>query len=207
MSPDRHTNGSVLTRSGPLIAVIAIHVGIVYLLMVSMGVVEAPKFVQPIEAVFIPEAQQETKPEEIVKPEIDQQVVEPTEQPPPEIQFDEVVVPPAENAMPASNNAVAATEAVGTVAQELKTSTRIEPTYPPASRRASEEGTVRLKVLVDESGRPKDIQIAQTSGFSRLDEAAKQAVRRWKFVAATDGAKAISVWTQVSITFRLTDAK
>jgi protein TonB len=64
-----------------------------------------------------------------------------------------------------------------------------------------------LKVLVDEAGRPKDIQVATSSGFSRLDEAAKQAVRRWKFVAATDGSKAISVWTQVSITFRLTDAK
>ena len=207
MSPDQRKSGSVLSRGGPLIAVIGIHVAIIYLLMVSMGVVEAPKFAQPIEAVFIPEQSQPQEPEEIVKPEIDQQVVEPTEQPPPEIQFDEVIVPPAENAMPASSNAVAATEAVGTVARELKTSTRIEPTYPPASRRASEEGTVRLKVLVDEAGRPKDIQIATSSGFSRLDEAAKQAVRRWKFVAATDGAKAVSVWTQVSITFRLTDAK
>ena len=207
MSPDQPKSRSVFSRGGPLIAVIGIHIAIIYLLMVSMGVVEAPKFAQPIEAVFIPEQSQPQEPEEIVKPEIDQQVIEPTEQPPPEIQFDDVVVPPAENPMPASNNAVAATEAVGTVAQELKTSTRIEPTYPPASRRASEEGTVRLKVLVDEAGRPKDIQIATSSGFTRLDEAAKQAVRRWKFVAATDGAKAISVWTQVSITFRLTDGK
>jgi periplasmic protein TonB len=207
MSPDRRTSGSVLTRGGPLAAVIAIHVAIIYLLAVSMGVVDAPKFVQPVEAIFIPEPTQPEPEMPQVKPEL-AELAEPTEQPPPELQFDEPpVVPPAETPMAASNNAIAATEAVGQAARELKTSTRIEPTYPPASRRASEEGTVRLKVLVDESGRPKDIQVAQSSGFSRLDEAAKQAVRRWKFVAATDGAKAISVWTQVAITFRLTDAK
>jgi periplasmic protein TonB len=206
MSPDRRTSGSVFSRGGPLAAVIAIHLGIAYVLAVSMGVVEAPKFVQPIEAVFIPENTQPEPEMPKVKPDIE--IAQPTEQPPPEIQFDEVVAPPAETPMPASPNAVAATQAtVGQAAQELKTSTRIEPIYPPASRRASEEGTVRLKVLVDEAGRPKDVQVAQSSGFSRLDDAAKQAVRRWKFVAATDGTKAMSVWTQVSITFRLTDAK
>ncbi len=206
MAPDQKSSGSALRRAGPLTAVIGIHVAIIYLLAVSMGVVDAPTFVQPIEAVFIPEPTQPEPEMPQVKPDL-AELAEPTEQPPPEIQFDEVVVPPAENAMPASNNAVGATEAVGQTSRELKTSTRIEPTYPPASRRASEEGTVRLKVLVDESGRPKDVQVAQSSGFSRLDDAGKQAVRRWKFVPATDGSKAISVWTQVSISFRLTDAK
>jgi len=206
MSREPGSSGSVSKRGGPLAAVIGIHVAIIYLLAVSMGVVDAPKFAQPIEAVFIPEATQPEPEMPKIKPDIPQ-IAEPTAEPPPELQFDEVLAPPAETPMPASSNAVAATQAVGTTAQELKTSTRIEPTYPPASRRASEEGTVRLKVLVDESGRPKDVQVAQSSGFSRLDEAAKQAVRRWKFVAATDGSKAVSVWTQVSITFRLTDAK
>ena len=204
MHPELNANVSVLKRSGPLAAVFAIHVAIIYLLAVSMGVVEAPKLSQPIEALFIPEPTQPQPEMPVVEPEL-ADIATPTEQPPPEIQFDEVIVPPAETAMPATNNALAATEAVGAVARELKTSSRVEPTYPPASRRASEEGTVRLKVLVDETGRPKDVQVAQTSGFARLDDAAKQAVRRWKFEPATDGSNAITVWTQVAITFRLTD--
>jgi len=204
MHPELNANVSVLKRSGPLAAVFAIHVAIIYLLAVSMGVVEAPKLSQPIEALFIPEPTQPQPEMPVLKPEL-ADIATPTEQPPPEIQFDEVIVPPAETAMPATNNALAATEAVGAVARELKTSSRVEPTYPPASRRASEEGTVRLKVLVDETGRPKDVQVAQTSGFARLDDAAKQAVRRWKFEPATDGSNAITVWTQVAITFRLTD--
>lgn len=197
--------GSVLSRGGPALAVIGIHVLIIYGLATSMGIVKIPKFAAPIEAVFIPE-QTPVEPESQiqVKPEIDQ--VMPTEQPPPEIQFDEPVALPSETPMPPSQSAISAAAASGAPAQDLKTSNRVDPTYPSASRRAGEEGTVRLKVLVDEKGRPRDVSIANSSGFARLDQAAMEAVRKWRFVAATDGAKAITAWTQVAITFRLTTA-
>lgn len=206
MSPDRRTGGSVLTRSGPLAAVVVIHVAIVYLLAVSMGVVDAPKFVQPVEAVFIPEPSAPEPEQPNIKPQI-AEVAPPSAEPPPEIQFDEPVAPVAENPMPASANAIATQPAIGETSQQLATASRVEPTYPPASRRAGEAGTVRLKVLVDENGRTKDVQVAQTSGYSRLDDAAKQAVRRWKFKPAMEAGKAIPIWTQVAITFRLTDAQ
>ena len=45
----------ILSRSGPAIAVIGLHVLIVYGLVVSMGIVEMPKFAAPVTAVFIPE--------------------------------------------------------------------------------------------------------------------------------------------------------
>lgn len=211
MTPDRRSGGrnggSVLARTGPMAAVIGIHVAIVYLLAVSMGVVEAPKFAEPIQVAFIPEQTTQPEPEiPVVKPQIEE-IAAPSEVPPPNIQFDDIVVPPAETPMPASTSAPLATAAtVGQTSQALKTNTRIEPAYPPASRRAGEEGTVRLRVLVDESGRPKDVQVAQTSGFSRLDDAATQAVRRWRFQPATDAGRPITVWTQVAITFRLTDS-
>ena len=204
-APGTPNSQGMLSRGGPALAVIGIHIFIVYGLAATMGVVKVPQFVAPIEAVFIPEqAKTEPDPPAPVKPEIDQ--VMPTEQPMPEIQFDEPVVPPAETAVPASENAIAATTASGAVAQDLKTSNRVEPTYPPAARRAGEEGTVRLKVLVDEKGRPRDVAVATSSGFARLDEAAIAAVRKWRFVAATNGTDPISAWTQVAITFRLTSA-
>jgi periplasmic protein TonB len=204
MHAERSTG--VLSRTGPAIAVAGVHVLIIYGLIVSMGIVELPKFATPVETVFIPvETDTQPEPEIKVKPRFDD--VAPTEEPPPEVQFEEPVAPPTETPIPASDNAIAATTAPsGAVAQQLKTSQRIEPTYPPTSRRLGEEGTVRLKVLVDERGRPKDVQIAQGSGFARLDDAAKDAVRRWKFVAATDGDKPITAWTQVAVTFKLTNA-
>lgn len=204
-APGTPNSQSFVSRGGPAMAVIGIHILIIYGLAATMGVVKVPQFAAPIEAVFIPEdTKTEPEPPAPVKPEIDQ--VMPTEQPMPEVQFDEPVVPPSETAVPASASAIAATTAAGAVVQDLKTSNRVEPTYPSAARRAGEEGTVRLKVLVDEKGRPRDVAVATSSGFARLDDAAIQAVRKWRFVAATDGTNPISAWTQVAITFRLTSS-
>jgi protein TonB len=195
----------MFSRSGPAIAVVGIHVLIVYGLAASMGVVKMPKFAEPIEAVFIPEqTQQEPEPEMKIKPDIENPVA--VDEPVPEVQFDEPVVPPAETPIEQSATAISAAPVDGAPAQELKTSARVEPTYPSASRRAGEEGTVRLKVLVDERGRPQQVQVARGSGFARLDSAAIEAVKKWRFVAATDGTKAIAAWTQVAITFKLTNA-
>jgi protein TonB len=201
-----HKDQNALARSAPAIAVIALHAVVLYVLSVSMGMVDVPKFAAPVTAVFIPEAQEAQPEPEIpeVKPEIAD--VMPVEEPPPMIDFEEAIVPPAENPMPvASNSAISATEASG-APRELKTSNRVEPAYPPTSRRLGEQGTVKLRVLVDEKGRPTNVVVGQSSGFARLDQAAMEAVRKWRFVAATNGATAITTWTQVAITFRLTEA-
>jgi periplasmic protein TonB len=192
-------------RTGLFIVVAALHVLIVYGLMLATGVVHQPAFVAPLEAVFIPEAQQEQQPEVKIKPEIEQPVA--VDQPPPEVQFEEAVTPPSDVPVPASANAISGSQQQGAPAQDLKTANRVDPTYPPASRRAGEQGTVRLKVLVDTNGRASNVAVTQTSGFPRLDEAAVEAVRKWRFVAATDGTNKIQAYTQVAVTFRLTDAE
>ncbi|HKR37136.1 MAG TPA: energy transducer TonB [Steroidobacteraceae bacterium] len=184
----------------------ALHVAIIYGLMLATGVVKQPAFVAPIEAVFIPEATQpEPQPEVKIKPEIEQPVA--VDQPPPEVQFEEAVTPPAEVPVPASANAISGSQQQGAPAQDLKTANRVDPTYPPASRRAGEQGTVRLKVLVDTSGRASNVAVTQSSGFPRLDQAAMDAVRKWRFVAATDGTNKIQAYTQVAVTFKLTEAE
>jgi protein TonB len=194
--------GTLLSRSGPAIAVIALHIGVLYVLSITMGIVETPQVLKPVEAIFIPE----TTPAEPEIPEVKPDIAEmqPADQPVPEINLDEVLAPPAENPMPASDNTIAATAATGAPAQDLKTSQRVEPSYPPTSRRLGEEGTVKLRILVDPSGRSKQVEVATSSGFPRLDQAAMEAVKRWRFVAATNGSSAIEAWTQVSVTFKLT---
>jgi TonB family C-terminal domain len=202
----RPTTSSTPRRTGLLIVVAALHVAIIYGLMLATGVVKQPAFVTPLEAVFIPEATQpEPQPEVKIKPEIEQPVA--VDQPPPEVQFEEAVTPPAEVPVPASANAISGSQQQGAPAQDLKTANRVDPTYPPASRRAGEQGTVRLKVLVDTSGRASNVAVTQSSGFPRLDQAAMDAVRKWRFVAATDGTNKIQAYTQVAVTFKLTDAE
>ena len=200
------TKKSGSRRTGLFIVVAVMHVLIVYGLMLATGVVHQPAFVAPLEAVFIPEdTQQEQQPEVKIKPEIEQPVA--VDQPPPEVQFEEAVTPPSDVPVPASANAISGSQQQGAPAQDLKTANRVDPTYPPASRRAGEQGTVRLKVLVDTNGRPSNVAVTQSSGFARLDEAAVQAVRKWRFEAATDGSKKIQAYTQVAVTFKLTEAE
>lgn len=60
-----------------------------------------------------------------------------------------------------------------------------EPVYPRLSRRLGEEGTVELRLKLGPDGRVLDITISSSSGFSRLDDAAVEAVRAWTFEPAT----------------------
>ncbi|HKQ83586.1 MAG TPA: energy transducer TonB [Steroidobacteraceae bacterium] len=50
------------------------------------------------------------------------------------------------------------------------------PRYPALSRRLKEQGVVVLKVLVDERGAAQQIEVADSSGHERLDQAAVEAV-------------------------------
>lgn len=77
------------------------------------------------------------------------------------------------------------------------------PRYPVAARRAGEQGTVTLKVLVGMDGLPQRVEVEKTSGSSRLDSAALDAVRRWRFVPARRGAAPIESWVLVPVVFRL----
>jgi protein TonB len=78
-----------------------------------------------------------------------------------------------------------------------------KPIYPVASRRLSEEGKVMLRVKVSPGGTALSVDVKQSCGFPRLDEAAKAAVERWKFVPARRGDEAIESWVSVPVVFSL----
>lgn len=60
-----------------------------------------------------------------------------------------------------------------------------DPDYPEQSRENQEEGVVTLLVHVSESGRVESASVGRSSGFPRLDAAAKETILRWKFQPAT----------------------
>jgi protein TonB len=78
------------------------------------------------------------------------------------------------------------------------------PLYPARSRRAGEIGTVTVRVLVDASGRPAEVAVQRSSGFSALDESAVSAVRAARFRPyAEAGMPPQAVWVHVPINFVL----
>lgn len=80
------------------------------------------------------------------------------------------------------------------------------PRYPVAARRADEQGTVTLRVLVTREGLPARVDVEKSSGSSHLDAAALEAVKAWRFVPARRGTEAIESWVLVPIVFRLEGA-
>ncbi len=77
------------------------------------------------------------------------------------------------------------------------------PAYPALSRRLGEQGKVILRVLVNAAGTADEVQVRSSSGHARLDEAARDTVRRWKFVPAKRGNEPVQAWVQIPISFRL----
>ncbi|AXQ29239.1 energy transducer TonB [Solimonas sp. K1W22B-7] len=77
------------------------------------------------------------------------------------------------------------------------------PAYPQRSRQLGEEGTVKLLVNVSATGSVLSVSVQQSSGFPRLDEAAKMAVRRWRFTPSKRGDVAVAGVASVPIIFNL----
>lgn len=67
-----------------------------------------------------------------------------------------------------------------------------------------EQGTVVLRLLLHLDGTVADIRIARSSGYSRLDEAARNAVQKWRWSPTVRDGIAVQVSGVVEIPFVLT---
>ncbi|HEU0152474.1 MAG TPA: TonB family protein [Arenimonas sp.] len=78
------------------------------------------------------------------------------------------------------------------------------PRYPRQALRSGATGTVLLRVLVDEQGRPQEVVIETSSGHRELDRAARdQVLAKWRFHPATHQGRAIRAYALVPIGFDL----
>ena len=80
-----------------------------------------------------------------------------------------------------------------------------QPKYPPAAVRRRLEGEVMLRVLVSVDGSPLKISIDRSSRHRELDQAAMQAVKRWKFNPEVKNGRPVEGWVLVPISFKLTE--
>ncbi|QDR82976.1 energy transducer TonB [Sporomusa termitida] len=82
---------------------------------------------------------------------------------------------------------------------------KVDPHYPPAARKAGQEGTVLLRIQILANGRPGEISIARSTGYEALDAAAAAAVRKWQFVPAKDrsSGRTVACTTTMPVSFRL----
>ena len=79
------------------------------------------------------------------------------------------------------------------------------PPYPPESKASHEQGLVMLAVSINESGDVTSVSVSQSSGFPRLDQAAREGVSHWRFRPARVAGFAVSSHLAVPVRFRLSD--
>ncbi|MFO0601056.1 MAG: TonB family protein [Myxococcaceae bacterium] len=74
--------------------------------------------------------------------------------------------------------------------------------YPEEAKKNEIEGSVRLRVTVDETGKVVNVSIISGPGYG-LNEAARDAVLRFKFRPATKGGEAVGTTFPYTYTFLL----
>lgn len=198
-------------RIAPLAAVAALHVAAATGLILMPGVRERLAFEAPI-FVEYREVPREQLPE--AKPLPRPTLYDPTPvtipMPPIALAPEITIVPPPDRA-PTISGPVYTPAAPVAVAPAPIEAPRFDmaylknppPAYPSLSRRMKEQGRVILRVLVSASGEAENIEIRTSSGSERLDRAAIDAVRRWRFAPARRGAETIAAYALVPILFQL----
>lgn len=191
--------GMSKNRMVSLGVVALLHVLLGYALITGLALKAVKAIVEPIEAVNVKE---EAPPPEEPPPPPPKEVEIPPYVPPPEVSVQQdsaptitvqqatpqpeppKFVPPAPPAPPAAAPAPAVAPTPAT--PKGRGNGISEDDYPDASRRAEEQGVVRVRYTIDTSGKVSACEVTATSGFPRLDEATcKIIMRRWRFNPAT----------------------
>jgi protein TonB len=197
-------------RGAALIAVIILHIGIVWAFYTGLAGKLIQKVIPPVEIAQI------DKPKEIDKPP----------PPPPKLEEVKPFVPPPEfvdiQAAPQQTTAITSTTQVQVAAapvaapapvQHSRTSIAPDPRhplkigedyYPDASKRAGEEGRCIVTVTVAADGRITNAAIQQSSGFPRLDEACLKGVKDQRMKPATEDGKPVETTAALPIVWKLT---
>ncbi|WP_160123543.1 energy transducer TonB, partial [Rhodovarius lipocyclicus] len=77
------------------------------------------------------------------------------------------------------------------------------PGYPQGSRERGEQGVVSLLLNIGTDGRIITLEVTRSSGYPALDEAARRAVREWRFRPALRGGTPVPSQVATNVRFTL----
>jgi len=195
-------------RGAALIAVIILHVAMVWAFYTGLAGKLAQKIIPPVEIAQI------DKPKEVDKPP----------PPPPKLEEIKPYVPPPEfvdiQAPQVETTAITQTTTVNrppppvaapapkpgtTIKMDPKHPLKIgEEYYPDASKRANEEGRCIVLMTVSTDGKITNESIQTSSGFPRLDEACLKGVHGQRMIPATEEGKPVEKTVSIPIVWKLT---
>lgn len=208
-----HKTADASRRLTGLIVVVLFHVAVVYALVTGLArkVVEVIK--PPIETKIIEDVKP-PPPDTPPPPPPKLAPPPPAFIPPPEVNI-QVPSSAQQNVITSVTNAPPLPQPVQPIQRQAQaTGIRVQPVidaarscpqpeYPAASRRNEEAGTVTLRFLIGVDGKVVDSKVESSSGYSRLDEAARKALSQCRFKAGTVDGKPEQSWARLQYVWKL----
>jgi len=77
------------------------------------------------------------------------------------------------------------------------------PPYPPLSKRMGEQGRVVIRARIEVNGSASKAEVRTSSGYERLDQAALQTVKRWRYLPGKRAGVPEAMWFNIPINFVL----
>ncbi|MBK6636671.1 MAG: TonB family protein [Rhodocyclaceae bacterium] len=118
-----------------------------------------------------------------------------------------MVAQPAQSApsamSPVTHSAPALTSRPARTAAVIDAQACRKPDYPPAALRAQEEGEVTLEMLVAVDGTVLESKVLRSSGFRRLDDAARRALALCRFTPGTEAGIAVQSVARIAYLWRI----
>lgn len=91
-------------------------------------------------------------------------------------------------------------------AADFKRTRYVAPVYPAQALSRGQSGEVRVRLTVDGSGRVSDVQVLSAAPAGVFDQAATNAVRKWRFEPIVRNGRAVEASVTTTISFRPDDA-
>jgi periplasmic protein TonB len=90
---------------------------------------------------------------------------------------------------------------VGGVIREPRKLVHVAPVYPTIAQQAQKEGTVTLEALLDVTGKVESVRVLRSEPL--LDDAAVQAVKRWRYTPTELNGVPVPVLMTITVRFTL----
>ena len=198
-----------------LLLVIGIHASVLAAMVLSPAAPKPEIIVQPtIQGILVAAPEEAPPPPEPPPPPPPEPKPEPkpTPKPPPKAPPSERAVkapepppppPPVEQAVEPVKEAEPTPAPVLPPNADASQLNNRAPAYPALSNRLREEGTVVMEILVLANGTVGEVKLKSSSGYKRLDDAAINAIKHWKFIPASQAGVAIDYWYEIPFEFNL----
>ncbi|HVZ31666.1 MAG TPA: energy transducer TonB [Polyangiaceae bacterium] len=185
---------------------------------VTLAARGAPEMPRPVPAPAPPVPPQQATPPPAPRPRVQRSRSEPTPpdstpsaaaaEPPLATPAPSQPAPPAPASGPPSTTPVAFVPVAAPPKQYLSVrqptyATSVEPAYPLVARRRHEEGVVTVRLFINELGSLDKLELAKSSGFPLLDDAALAALRQCRFVPAYRANVPVPSRAEVEVRFQL----